>query len=218
MGRKEDKIMLKKDLLEILKDVEDNVDINEKLQGIEGLAKSSELDVTKLSLEDYKNILENNETIKGYNQSSLDSAISKAVESFKTKKMPSYIEEAIKAKSNEGKTPEQIELEKMKAEIENMKAEKTMAEMSSKYTKVLGEKGLSTDLIDFVLGSDDDTTNLNIEKINTILNTVTESKVKEKLNNSSYVPPKQDVSNLGKVTWEQVIENPNLMTQYNAQQ
>lgn len=210
--------MIKKELLEILKDMADDADINETIQNIEGLAKSSELDVSKLSIEDFKSILENNETIKGYSQSSLDSAISKAIESFKTKTMPKHIEEAIKAKYNEGKTPEQIELEKMKTEIEQMKAEKTKAEMSSKYTKVLGEKGLSTDLIDFVLGADDDTTNSNIERISTILNSVTESKVKEKLNNSSYIPPKQDTSNLGKVTYQSVLDGTATYADWKAQE
>ena len=72
--------MKKSELLEILKDIEDDSEINETIQGIEGLAKSSTLDVNKLTIEDFKNILENNAAIKGYNASTLDSVRSKAVE------------------------------------------------------------------------------------------------------------------------------------------
>ena len=49
--------MLKNELLELLKDIDDNVDINETLQGIEGLIKP--LDITSIGLEDFKNVLEN---------------------------------------------------------------------------------------------------------------------------------------------------------------
>ncbi|GKX65830.1 DUF4355 domain-containing protein [Inconstantimicrobium mannanitabidum] len=190
--------MLKKELLEKIKDLKDEDEVKE----IEGLAKSSELDVNKLTLEDFKQILENNKEIKGYNQSQIDSAVSKGVESFKTKKMPTYIEEAIKAKSNEGKTPEQLKLEELQNQLDSMQKEKTRAEMQNKFTKVLGEKGLSTDLIDFVLGNDDDSTNANIEKIGSIITSLTDNKVKDKLSNSSYVPPKSE-NNTNTITKEQ---------------
>ena len=102
--------MLKKELIEKLKDIDDNADINETILAMEDFAKSSELDVTKLTIEDYKNVLEKNETIKGYNQSQLDSAISKAINShddkFQKEKLPSIIEEELKKRSNEGLTKE----------------------------------------------------------------------------------------------------------------
>ena len=59
--------MLKSELLEKLKDINDDTDINETILSIEDFAKSSsKLDVSKLTVEDYKRILETNEAIKGY--------------------------------------------------------------------------------------------------------------------------------------------------------
>lgn len=194
--------MNKTELLEVLKEVGDNDDVLETLKGIEGLAKSSELDTSKLTIEDFKQILEKNEQIKGYNQSQLDSAVSKGVESFKNNKMQKYIDDALKESNNKDKTPEQIKLEELQQQLDNMQKEKTRAEMSSKYTKVLGEKGLNAEFIDFVLGADDDSTTANIEKINNIINSQVQNGVKAKFSDSAYVPPKQD-TNSNTITKEQ---------------
>ena len=88
--------MLKSELLEKLKDINDDTDINETILSIEDFAKSSskldgskltvgKLDVSKLTVEDFKNVLENNQMIKGYYTSQMDSAISKAINSHDKK-------------------------------------------------------------------------------------------------------------------------------------
>ena len=201
--------MLKSELLEKLKDIADDADINETIQGIDGLIKP--LDITSIGLEDYKKLISENQQIKGYNQSLLDSAVSKGVESFKSKKMPEYIEKAIKEKSNEGKTPEQIQLAEMKAKIEAMEAEKAQNELLKANASKLKDAGLSTDLAKYI---NDDT---DIEFFKNLITTGVETGVKERLNNSSYTPPKTDITSAGKITWEQVVENPALMSEYQNQ-
>lgn len=105
----------------------------------------------------------------------------------------------------------------MQKEIEAMKTEKARAELSSKYQKVLVEKGLPVDLTDFILGDgNEETINGNIEKFSNMFSSVADLKVKEKLGDSTYTPPKSD-GVVGKITWEQVVANPSLMTQYNQQ-
>lgn len=210
--------MLKSELLELLKDIGEDADINETIQGVEGLTKTS--DIKTIGLDDFKSVLETNDIAKSYFQSSLDSGIGKGVatykENFMKNELPKLVEDGIKAKSNEGKSEIEIKYEEMQKQLDTMVAEKAKAEMANKFTKELSTKGLPTDLIDFVLGSDEETTNSNIEKISTILNSATDLKVKEKLGESTYVPPKND-GVVGKITWEQVQENPNLMAQYNQQ-
>lgn len=184
--------MKKSDLLKLIETLGDDDSVLETLKGIEGL---SQFDATKLTLEDYKTILETNEGIKGYNTSTIDSLISKAVDShdkkFMAEKYPQLLQEELKKHSNEGKTPEQIKLEELQAQLDNMQKEKTRAEISSKYTKVLSEKGLPVDLVDYVYGDgNEETINANIEKFGTMFSTITDTKVNEKLMNNSYVPPK----------------------------
>lgn len=185
--------MKKTELLKLIEGLGDDDNVLETLQGIEGLAKSSDLDITKLTVEDFKNILEKNEQIKGYNQSNLDSAVSKGVESFKTNKMPSYLQEELKKVNNKDKTPEMIALEEMQQKYNAMEKQMQMKELGSKYSKVLAEKGLPIDLVDYILSDgNEESINSNIEKFSNMFSTVTDSKVNEKLNNNSYVPPKDN--------------------------
>ena len=120
--------MLKSELLEKLKDIADDADINETILSIEDFAKSSKFDTNKLTIEDFKNVLANNKEIKAYYTSALDSGISKAVnshdEKFKKEKLPGIIEAEIKKRSNEGKSETEIQLQEMKEQLEKMKAEK----------------------------------------------------------------------------------------------
>lgn len=181
--------MLKSELLEKLKDIADDADINEAIQGIEGLAKP--FDVTSIGLEDFKKVLESNKEVKAYYQSALDSGIGKGVATFKSETLPGIIEEELKKANNKKKTPEQLELEELKAKFEALEKEKAKADMTTKYTKVLTEKGLNTDLINFVLGENDETTTKNIESIEKIINGAVDNGVKNKLSSSSYTPPSE---------------------------
>lgn len=189
--------MLKSELLKLIEGLGDDVDVLETLKGIEGLANSS-IDYSKLTVEEYKTILENNKEIKGYQTSLIDSAVSKGVESFKTKKMPQYIEDEIKKRDNSTKTPEQIELEELKKQIDNMQKEKARAELSSKYTKVLNEKKLPVEFIDFILSDNEEIIESNIGKIETILTKAVSDGVTSKLGNG-YTPPKNPSNNKLKV-------------------
>ncbi|MBN1058555.1 DUF4355 domain-containing protein [Clostridium botulinum] len=194
--------MLKSELLEKLKDIEDDKDINETIQGIEGLIKP--LDFNSIGLEDYKKLISENKTIQGYNQSTLDSAISKAVashdEKFKKDKLPKIIEEELKKKSNDGLTEDQIALKELQKKIETMECEKTKAENVAKYTKVLGEKKLPTELVDYILADDEETINKNIDFFSNLITNSVNSSVKERLNNLDETPPKSD-----ELTQEQLI-------------
>ena len=207
--------MLKKELIEKLKDIDDNANINETILAMEDFAKSSELDVTKLTIEDYKNVLEKNETIKGYNQSQLDSAVSKAINShdnkFQKEKLPSIIEEELKKRSNEGLTKEQIEIKELKEQMEAMKREKEANELLNSNRTKLKEAKLSEDLAKYIKEDSD------IEFFKNLITESVNNGVKDKINNSSYTPPADNNLGGGKITWEQVIENPSLMGQYQSQ-
>lgn len=212
--------MVKTELLKLIETLGETDDVMPTLQGIEGLSKT--FDVKSIGLDDFKTVLESNDIAKSYFQSALDSGIGKGVakyqENFKSKELPKLIDEGIKAKSNEGKSEIEIKYEEMKKEIESMKTEKARAELSSKYQKVLVEKGLPVDLTDFILGDgSEETINGNIEKFSNMFSSVADLKVKEKLGDSTYTPPKNDGVSVGKITWEQVVENPSLMAQYNQQ-
>lgn len=183
--------MKKIDLLKLIESMEDEaevLDILKEHEEIKSLAK--DFDVSKITLEDFKTMLANNETIKGYHQSTLDSAVSKGVESFKTNKMPSYIEKAIEDKANEGKTPEQIRLLELEQKLANMEKEKTKAELVAKYTKTLNEKNLPGELVNFIITDNEEVINENIGKFENMFKSTVDTLVQEKLKGGQYVPPK----------------------------
>ena len=120
--------MLKSELLEKLKDIAEDADVNEAILSIDDFAKSSEIDITKLTIDDYKNMLANNEVIKAYYQSSFDSAVGSAVtkhdQKFMKEKFPTLLEEEIKKRDTSNLTPEQIQLKELQEQLDAMKAEK----------------------------------------------------------------------------------------------
>ena len=192
--------MLKSELLEKLKDIAEDADVNEAILNIDDFAKSSQIDVKKLTIDDYKNMLANNAVIKAYYQSSFDSAVGSAVtkhdEKFKREKLPGIIEDAIKAKANEGLSPEQIQLRELQAQLDAMKAEKEQAELLNANVRKLKEVGLNTDLARFIKEDSD------IDFFKNLINDSVKTEVKQKLGHSSYKLPVVD-NNLNTITKEQ---------------
>lgn len=184
--------MKKSELLKLIETLSDDDSVLETLKGVEGL---SQFDATKITIDDYKSLLEKNAEIKGYYTSDMDSKISKAInshdEKFMKEKYPQLLQEELKKYSNKDKTPEQIKLEELQAQLDNMQKEKSRTDLAVKYQKILSEKGLPVDLTDYILGDgNEDNINANIEKFSTMFSTITDTKVNEKLMNNSYVPPK----------------------------
>lgn len=185
--------MKKVDLLKLIETVADDGDINETLLGNEEFKGLK--DLSKLSAEDITGILAG-DVGKGYMASHDDSVRSKAVETFKTGKMQDEIKKAVEAATNKKKTPEQEELEKLKKQFEDSQAELQREKTIGKYTKVLKEKGLPSELVDFIYGNGkEETIDKNIETIGTIFNGAVDSGVKSKLGSSSYTPPADDKTN-----------------------
>lgn len=186
--------MKKSELLDLLKDISDETDINETLQGVEGLIKP--LDINSIGLEEFKNVLENNKEAKAYYQSTLDSGIGKGVAAFKEKTLPGIIEEELKKANNKNKTPEQIKLEELETKLAEMEAQKIRAELQNKYTKTLTEKGFDTNLLDLCFDENEENFNSKLEKITNIIQASTEKEVQTRLKDGEYKPPKSNNPNI----------------------
>lgn len=179
--------MIKKDLIELIKDIADDGDINETLlkqDEFKGLK-----DLSKLNVEDITGIL-GGEIGKAYMTSHDDSVRSKAVETFKNGKMQEEIKKAVEAATNKKKTPEQEELEKLKKQFEDSQAELTKERTMNKLSATLKEKELPIELAQFAYGDgQEETINKNIDTLQCILNNAIDSGVKAKLGASTYTPP-----------------------------
>ena len=179
--------MKKTDLIELLKDIADDGDINEILLSSDEFKGLK--DLSKLNVEDITGILAG-EVGKAYMTSHDDSVRSKAVETFKSGKMQEEIKKAVEAATNKKKTPEQEELEKLKKQFEESQAELTKERTMNKLSTTLKDKKLPIELAEFAYGDgQEETINKNIDTLQNILNTAVDSGVKAKLGTSSYTPP-----------------------------
>lgn len=185
--------MLKKELLEKLNEIGDDQDINEIIQGIEDFAKSSTMDFTKMTLEDFKKVITDNKEIKGYYTSEKDRAVTKGIKSYEENTLPKKIDEELKKKSNDGLTEDQIALRELQAKFEQLEKEKIRVEKTNSYTKILTEKGLKADILDFVFDENEELFNSKLDTLTKIINASVESGIDGRLKTNTYTPPKDDI-------------------------
>ncbi|MDU7364287.1 DUF4355 domain-containing protein [Clostridium sp.] len=199
--------MKKSELLKLIESLEDEAEVLDTLKEHEEIKSlANDFDVDKIALEDFTKLLQENKEIKGYWTSEKDRAVSKGVNTFKENNLQKLIDEAIKAKSNEGKTQEQIALEEIKAKYEAMEKQMKIKELESKYKDTLVEKGLDTRLMKFIIAENEEDITKNIDFFNEIISSNTNLKVNERLNESSYKPKNnKDLNNNKTMTKEELL-------------
>lgn len=173
--------MLKKELLELIKDTEDDKDVDEILA-------NSELATKFGGLEAFKQKINTDKEFKSFVDSLKDTHLTKGIETWKTNNLQKLIDEKVKELYPED-DPKDTELSKLKLEMENMKKEKIKEQLTNKALKIATEKGLPTDLVDYFIGQDEETTSKNLETLEKIFTDKLETTVKERLKDSSYTPP-----------------------------
>ncbi|MBM7836435.1 DUF4355 domain-containing protein [Clostridium sardiniense] len=171
--------MLKKEILELIKDIEEDKEIDEIILN-NGFAKP-------LDKDGFNELLASNKEIQGL----VDQKVTKGIETFKTNSMEKLIEAEVLKRTKKEETPEQKAIRELQEKLTNMEKEKTKAEMVSKFKDTLSEKKIPGDLINFMLGEDDDTTNANITLFENSMKDYIDSQVNDRLN-GGYKPPKDD--------------------------
>lgn len=173
--------MLKKDLLKLIKGIEDDKDVDEILATSELATKFSGLDT-------FKQKMNTDKEFKSYIDSLKDQHLSKGLETWKSNNLESLVNEKIKELYPE-EDPKDNELKKLKQEMENMKKETLKKELTNKALKIATEKGLPTELVDYFIGQDEESTNKNLETLEKVFTGKLETTVKERLKDNSYTPP-----------------------------
>lgn len=180
--------MLKKELLKLIENIEDESNVDEVLQTSD-LAKS--LLKSGLTLDAFKEKITKDKDFKSYMDSENDKYSAKAMETWKSNNLKNLLDDEIKKRFPKT-DPKDLELEKLKNEIEQMKAEKLKEQLTNKALKIANEKKLPTEIVDFMLGKDEETTIQNLAKLETVFNARLQELVKEKVKDNAYVPPKSD--------------------------
>lgn len=173
--------MLKSELLKLIESIEDNGEVDEILATSELATKFGGLDV-------FKQKVNTDKDFKSFIDSVKDQHLNKGLETWKQNNLQSLIDEKIKELYPE-EDPKDNELVKLKQEMENMKKEKIKEQLTNKALKIATEKGLPTDLVDYFIGQDEETTNKNLETLEKVFTNKLETTVKERLKDNSYTPP-----------------------------
>ena len=194
--------MNKAELLALINEADDNADIDEIILS-NGFAKP----IT--DVEGLNKLLESDKSLQGL----FDKKVTTGIENFKKNGMQKLIEAEVLKRTGKNETPEQKEIRELKERLDKADKEKAKAEMISKYKDVLTEKKIPSNMIDFLLAEDDETTGANIELFENSMKQYIETGIKAKLGDSEYTPPTGG-GNVGRVTWEQVIDNPSLYNTY----
>lgn len=167
------------DFNEVKEFIESNKDNEEVQSYIGGLTLTTDRVESYLNNDDGKKLI----------QPKLDSYFNKGLETWKTNNIEKLLDEEIKKRFPE-KDVKDIELEKVKAELERIKADANRKELTNKALLIADEKKLPKDLIDYFIGNDEENTTKNLEKLESVFSKHIEKLVEERLKGSGYVPPK----------------------------
>lgn len=178
--------MLKKDLLEKIKALKDDEDINTLLVGtdIETQFKGAEP-----TLDTFKSKLKTDKEFKAYIESENDKYYNKALITWKTNNLEKELEPFIAAKYPDLTTdPVKKELADMRKELEKEKASNTRKDLLTEAIKYASEKKLPSGFVDKFLGEDLDTTKANLDVLAVDWSKGLETSMNERLKSSSYNP------------------------------
>ncbi|MBU5214365.1 DUF4355 domain-containing protein [Heyndrickxia oleronia] len=96
-------------------------------------------------------------------QPRLDSNFTKGLETWKQNNLEKLVEEEVNKRST--KSPEQIEIEKLKKQIEDAEKARNRESLVNKALKVAKEKNLPDGIIDFFIGENEEGTLTNLTKL-----------------------------------------------------
>ncbi len=128
---------------------------------------------------------------KSWVDSVRDKHLQKGLETWKTNNLESLLNDEIKKRFPQ-KDEKELEVEKLRAEIEKMKHEKQRESLTNKAIKIATEKSLPIELVDFFIGADEQTTVSNVKVFEDTFSQYVQKTVEQRLKGDGYVPPKDN--------------------------
>ncbi|MGW9529634.1 DUF4355 domain-containing protein [Paenibacillus terrae] len=140
------------------------------------------------SVEGIEQYIQSNQQAKSWFDSTVDKRSAKSLETWKANHLEDLLNAEIK-KRFPTKDEKDIEVEKLRAEVENMKLEKQRERLTNQAIKIASEKKLPLPLVDFFIGADEDATTANLAMLEQSLQMATQQQVEQWLKGDGYTPP-----------------------------
>lgn len=180
--------MKKSELLNLVSSLENDDNVLEILKNNEQLKSLQEV-----NFDSVKSYLENKEDGKMYLQKFADSKVTAGIKTWKDNNLQKLIDKAVLDATGKNKEPWQIEMDKMKAEMEQEKAKNAKILRESKAKDLLTTKGLKIELLPYInLGEDDEAMTNTINNLSVFVNDIVSDQVKTVMASGSYTPPGGD--------------------------
>ncbi|KAA0956638.1 DUF4355 domain-containing protein [Planococcus sp. ANT_H30] len=101
-----------------------------------------------------------------------------ALETWKTNQLPGLIEAKVR-EANPAKSPAEIALEDLQKKFDDSEKARTRETLKNKALSIAAEKKLPTDLLDFFIADDEDSTNENLGKLEAAYNKAVQAAVED---------------------------------------
>ncbi|MFK4305282.1 hypothetical protein ABH892_005467 [Paenibacillus sp. RC254] len=140
------------------------------------------------NVEGIEKFIQSNKEAKSWFDSTVDKRSAKSLETWKANRLESVVDAEIK-KRFPAKDEKEIEVEKLRAEVEHMKLEKQRERLTSQAIKIASEKKLPLPLVDFFIGADEEATTANLAMLEQSLQSAIQQQVEQRLKGDGYTPP-----------------------------
>ncbi|KLV15363.1 DUF4355 domain-containing protein [Bacillus altitudinis] len=139
-------------------------------------------ELSAVSADKVKGFLETEEG-KKLLQPRLDQHFTKGLETWKDNNLKKIVEEEV-SKRNPSKTPEQLEIEKLRKDMESERNARNREKLVNTALKVADKKTLPKDVIDFFIGENEESTIENLGKLEESFNAAVQAAVDAKFKES----------------------------------
>ena len=178
--------MLKKDLLEKIKDVNDDVDINELLKGTD----VEETFKVAPTLDTFKELITTNKDFTSFMDSEKDKHSQKSLETWKTNNLQTLINDEVLKATGKKKTPEQIKMEELEKSLNEEKTIRLQTENTSKLKDMLSGAGLDPlKTIEFFNVQNMENAEKAIGNFKALIDETVKAGVEAKIKDGNYIPP-----------------------------
>ena len=150
-------------------------------------SKAALINKENLTLEELKNIINENEGFKAWLSSEKDRHFSTSLNTWKENNLSKEVEKEI-SKRYPAETEEQKKLRDLELKLQAMEQESKMKELKANTMRVINDKQLDSEILDFVLSDNEATTIANIDKFEGLVERLANKRLEEKYKNANTTP------------------------------
>ena len=171
--------------------MENNKEIQvEQVEEIKAMVDEPKADLINkenLTLEELKNIINGNEGFKAWLSSEKDRHFSTSLNTWKENNLSKEVEKEI-SKRYPAETEEQKKLRDLELKLQSMEQESKMKEIKANTMRVINDKKLDSEILDFVLSETEEITISKIDKLESLIDRLATQRVEEKYKQANTTP------------------------------